>query len=173
MVNWCKDKPKINLTIDTIMFVVLMAIVGIGFLMKYVLVPGYIRNLMYDGNINLYFLGLNRHGWGSIHLWLSFLLLFLLAFHIILHWKMIVCIFQRMVPIKRWRIVISVIIVGIGLFMALFPFLIKPKQLLREPRHRNKNDNSYLLPDDQRVIIPLEGCWTLPTRNTILESTDV
>jgi hypothetical protein len=152
MGNWFKDKTKINLTIDTIMFVVLMAITGIGFLMKYVLVPGYIRK-MYDDNVELYFLGLNRHGWGSIHLWLGFLLLSLLAFHIILHWKIIISIFQRMVPIKRWRIVISVIMLVIGLFMALFPFLIKPKQLLHEPRHRNRNDNTYLFPSNQHESI--------------------
>ena len=153
MINWCKDKPKINLIIDAIIFMTLMSITGMGFLMKYVLVPGYIRNIMYDGNVDLYFLGLNRHEWGSIHLWLSFFFLFLLTFHIILHWKMIRCIFQRLVPLKSWRILISIMIVVIGLFMALFPFFIEPKQVLREPRHRNRKDNADLFPQHTIPLI--------------------
>jgi predicted membrane protein len=108
---------------------------------------------MYDGNVDLYFLGLNRHEWGSIHLWLSFFFLFLLAFHIILHWKMIACIFQRMVPIKLWRIVVAVMIVGISLFLALFFFFIEPKQVLREPRHRNRKDNADLFPQHTIPLI--------------------
>ena len=138
------------------MFVTLMTITGIGFLMKYVLVAGYKRNLLYDGNVELYFLGFTRHEWGSIHLWLSVFFLLLLAFHIVLHWKMIACIFQCMVPIKLWRIVVVVIIVGISLFMALFSFFIAPKQLLREPHHRNRNDNVDLSPSNQRTILQVE-----------------
>ena len=92
--NWCKDKSKLNLVIDAIMLVLLMAIAGLGFLIKYVLVPGYKRNALYQGDVELYFMGLTRHEWGSIHLWLSYVFLALMILHIFFHWKMITCIFR-------------------------------------------------------------------------------
>lgn len=63
MRNWKKNKTKINLAIDAVMFIVLMAMAGLGFMIKYVLVPGYKRNILYERDLELYFLGLTRHEW--------------------------------------------------------------------------------------------------------------
>ena len=71
MISWNKNKTKINLTIDAIMLLALMAIAGLGFLIKYVLIPGYKRNVLYPGDVELFFMGITRHEWGRIHL-LSF-----------------------------------------------------------------------------------------------------
>ena len=94
MTDWRKNKTKINLVIDSTMLLVLMTIAGLGFLIKFVLIPGYKRNAFYQGDVELYFMGLTRHEWGRIHLLLGFVLLFLLLLHIILHWYMIVCILK-------------------------------------------------------------------------------
>ena len=72
-------KTKINFTIDSLMLIVMMAIAGIGFLMKFILIPGKERWLVYGTNVELYWLGLDRHEWGTIHLWLGYILLFLLV----------------------------------------------------------------------------------------------
>lgn len=41
--NWC-DQSKLYLSIDIIMLLLLMPLAGIGFLIKYVLIPGLQRN---------------------------------------------------------------------------------------------------------------------------------
>ena len=55
------NKSKLNLIIDFIMLIILIVIAGIGFLIKYVLVPGFKRNEIYGQDMELYFWGLDRH----------------------------------------------------------------------------------------------------------------
>ena len=105
IIQFCKDRSKLNLVLDALMLMLMMAIAGIGFLMKFILLPGYLRNEVYGKNVDLYFLNLDRHQWGKIHLILSIAFLLFLLLHIILHWKVIVCVFSRMVPGKIPRII--------------------------------------------------------------------
>ncbi len=140
MINWNKEKAKINLVIDAIMFVLFMAIAGLGFLIKFILVAGYKRNALYAGDVDLKFLGLDRHAWGSIHLWMGIILIILLVLHIILHWRLIVCIFSRMIktPLLRYFIGIS-LLVG-SLILALSPFLVSPEISPLPRRHIHSNN---------------------------------
>lgn len=135
MKNWNKDKPKINLIIDFAMLILLMAIAGLGFLIKYILVPGYKRNLLYEGDVELYFMGMDRHEWGSIHLWLSFIFLALMILHIILHWRMITCIFRQMFQNRVARSAIAVFTGLTALFLAVYPFSVKPVVSAAELKH--------------------------------------
>jgi len=143
--NIISDKPKLNIVIDIIMFLLMMLIAGIGFLMKYVLVAGFKRNIDYGVNIDLQFLGLTRHQWGDIHLILSISFLILLIIHIILHWKFILCTFQRMIPTKGKRITIVAIITVLSLLLISFPLFIRPEKVSHEPNYKNKNHKSYNL----------------------------
>ena len=81
------DKSKLNFVIDALMFLCLMAMAGLGFLMKYVLPSGRDAWAKYGSNLQLSWLGWDRHDWGDIHLYLAFTLLTLLVLHIILHWQ--------------------------------------------------------------------------------------
>ena len=134
------DKSKLNLIIDLIMLLLMMPIAGIGFLMKYVLVPGFERNVLYGNNVDLEFWGQTRHQWGSIHLILSITFLALLILHTILHWKMIVIIFRRMIPSKAIRLVLVSLITVTGLLSISFPLFVKPELVQKEPLHRNSHD---------------------------------
>ena len=96
-------KTKINFIIDITMFIIMMGIAGLGLLMKYILIPGKDRWAVYGNKVDLYFLGLDRHEWGSVHVILSYFLLILLAFHIILHWKMILCIYRKIIDSRMIR----------------------------------------------------------------------
>ena len=62
---------KWNYLIDAGLFICMMAIAGIGLLMKYVVLPGREVNLIYGNQTDLLFLGLDRHQWGSIHFIIS------------------------------------------------------------------------------------------------------
>jgi hypothetical protein len=133
-------KSNTNLIIDAIMFVTMMAVTGLGLLMKYVLIPGYKRAGLYDNDIELYFWGLTRHQWGTIHLCISCFLLFLLALHIILHWNMIICIFRKMIVRKEMRIVIGLSIGLIIFFVTLIPFIIHPEIVPIARQHKHSRD---------------------------------
>ena len=135
--KWC-NQSKLNLGIDIIMLLLLMPLAGIGFLIKYVLIPGIQRNERYGAGVELEFWGLTRHQWGSIHLIISIVFLVLLLLHIILHWKMIVGIFKRMIPDKALRAISATLIAGAGFLMIAFPLFVKPEIVARESLHLNR-----------------------------------
>jgi len=101
------DKAKLNFIIDALMFICMTAIVGFGILMKFILIPGKERWGKYGRSVELLWLGMDRHEWGTIHLSIGFMLLGLLALHIVLHWKVIVGLFQKMVGNQKARRICS------------------------------------------------------------------
>jgi hypothetical protein len=122
------DKPKINFVIDALMFLCLMAMAGLGFLMKYVLVPGRVAQAKYGRPVQLTWLGWDRHDWGDLHLYLAFALLGILVIHLILHWKMILGLYARLIPDPRRRTRIAFAFLIITVLLLCFPFLISPKE---------------------------------------------
>jgi len=133
-----KNKNQMNLVIDAVMFLVLTAIAGLGLLMKFILIPGYKRVELYENDVEFYFLGLTRHDWGNVHLWLGFIFLSLLLLHIILHWNMIVCIFRQMVSGRNLRTILAIVIGTAGLFLLLSPLFIKPETGPSTSKYRHR-----------------------------------
>lgn len=134
------NKTKLNLNIDLIMFIVMMAVAGIGFLIRFVLVPGFKRNEIYGTGVELYYLGLDRHQWGTVHLILSFSLLFLLVLHIVFHWKQIVGNFKRMVSDRKWRIVLTSLFVSLSVLLGIMPLFVEPEIREGVPHHNKEKD---------------------------------
>ncbi len=148
---------KTNLVIDAVMFIVLMAMAGLGFMIKFIILPGYKANEVYGSNVELRFLGLDRHQWGNIHLYLSLFFLFLLLLHIILHWRMIICIFRSMFSGAKTRLVLSLIVGAVGCFLVLGPFFVKPEITQfqgRDMRHRSVIVNEESGFSDIGVTVP-------------------
>ena len=106
-------RAKLNLIIDGLMLVCMAALAGIGLLMKYVLIPGFQRWEVYGRNVELFIWTLDRHGWGRIHYVLGLVVIVLLTLHIVLHWRMVVAIYQTIIPSRSVRIVIAVILIVI------------------------------------------------------------
>jgi len=121
------NKAKLNFVIDALMFLCMTAIAGLGFLMKYVLLPGRESTVKYGRKVELFLLGLDRHDWGAIHLYLGFLLLALLALHIVLHWNMIPGLFAKLVVSAKGRWKLALVYVALAAALLLFPFLISPE----------------------------------------------
>ncbi len=128
------DKPKLTFVIDALMFLCLMAMAGLGFLMKYTLPPGRAVWAKYGRNLELSWLGWDRHDWGDIHLYLAFALLTLLVIHLILHWQQILGLFRRLVPDPQRRYRLALIFLLLSLLLIYFPFLITPDM---QPRGRS------------------------------------
>ena len=125
------DKSKLNFVIDALMFLCLMAMAGLGFLMKYPLPSGRDSWAKYGSNLQFSWLGWDRHDWGDIHLYLAFTLLSLLVLHVILHWQQILGLFQRLVPNPRPRYRIALIFLLLSRLLIYFPFLITPDSKTR------------------------------------------
>jgi hypothetical protein len=120
------DRTNLNFVIDALMFLCLMALAGLGFLMKYVLLPGREARVKYGRNVDLTWLGWDRHDWGQIHLYLALILLGLLVIHLILHWQMILGLYARLIPDPQTRFRLAMALLIITVLLLYFPFLITP-----------------------------------------------
>ncbi|MFP3867961.1 MAG: DUF4405 domain-containing protein [Desulfobacteraceae bacterium] len=146
------NKPKVNFVIDALMFMIMCAIAGIGFLIKYVLIPGEDRWAVYGRNVDLLWFGMNRHEWGSIHLYLALSLLTLLVIHIILHWQMVLSLFRSLVPGAKARSVITVIFLFICLISISFSLFVTPEvEELRRGRGRRSGAGQEIFQVNQPV----------------------
>jgi len=140
------------------------AIAGIGFLMKVVLIPGEDRWIKYGKNVELYVLNMDRHEWGTIHLVVALVLLGLLLFHTILHWKLIVCLFRKLVNGTLAHKLVTSIFVFTSALLFLFAFFVKPEigeitqgqgrlvtdeNIISETEITDTRDNKAIIKDDE------------------------
>lgn len=137
------DKSKVNIVIDALMFLCVMAIAGIGFLLKFVLLPGKQTVAVYGRKVDLFFLGMDRHGWGTIHFIIACVFLGFLTVHIILHWNMILSLSRKLIGSNVVRIIIATIIVIIGVFLVVFPLGVKPEVQESEQKGRHPRKSNY------------------------------
>jgi len=153
------DKPKLNFIIDALMFLCLMALAGLGFLMRYALPSGRDAWANYGSKLQFSWLGWDRHAWGDLHLYLAFALLSLLVLHIILHWHQVLGLFHRLVPDSRRRYLIAVIFLVLSLLLICFPFLITPdREAPRGGGRRSQVDGAptvFAIPG--RLLTPAGG----------------
>ncbi|MFA4835869.1 MAG: DUF4405 domain-containing protein [Dehalococcoidia bacterium] len=121
------NRPKINFILDALMFLCASAVGGTGFLIRYDLITGRERWDKYATNVELSFWGMDRHEWGQIHLVLIFILMGLLALHIILHWDMIPGLWRKLIGRQKVRWIIATVFIAAALLLLLFPFMVDPK----------------------------------------------
>lgn len=127
-------KSTLNFIINAIMFIVMSALAGIGFLLKYQLISGKERWIVYGDNYELFFLGLDRHQWGMIHLILGFILLGLLVLHIIFNWNMVTCVYCKLIHKSFTNKLFTILFIGIGVLLMIIPFFISPQ--IGDPEHK-------------------------------------
>lgn len=118
-------KNTLNYIIDIIMFILMMTLIGIGFLMKYILITGQERWIKYGRNVEETFLGLDRHGWGKVHLIIGLTLFAVLVLHLILHWKSITRFFKNAFANRALRISFVTILLLVSAGLVIFPFFVK------------------------------------------------
>ena len=116
-------KSYINLIVDIVMLLLLAAIGGIGILIKYVMPSNYsVRRegvTSYASDI----MGMNRHEWGYIHWILSVAFLVFIVIHIVLHWRMVISTFNRMIPNKTICNIVCVVILTLVMLFFVLPFV--------------------------------------------------
>lgn len=80
-------RPFLNFIIDVAAFAGFVLLSSTGVLMRYILPPG-------SGHYSTIW-SLDRHEWGGIHFWISVVFFFILALHLVLHWRWIVSLLMR------------------------------------------------------------------------------
>ena len=120
-------RPRANFIINAAMLLCGAALAGIGFLMKFVLIPGKDRFAVYGRNVDLFFFGLERHQWGTLHLWLALALIALLAVHIALHLSWIVAMIRTIIAGRTAQKIIVAVFLLLCLLFALFSFVVQPE----------------------------------------------
>ena len=106
--------------VDTLMFVTILGVVAIGVLMAFFIPEGRL-----GAGQSKYFLGLHRHQWGDIHLYLSLAFAIFAAIHIVLAWSWVrgkaSCIYG-----KSWKAAVGLTVLAAVLVPAVF-WLVAPK----------------------------------------------
>ena len=121
------SKSNINFIIDALMLLVMCGKIGIGLMIKYVLITGQQKWEKFGANLEQRILGIDRHEWGSIHLYLGFVFLVLFAFHIVLHWNMIGCMYRRLINSLSVRKAFAVPFLSVCFIIIIIPFALKPE----------------------------------------------
>lgn len=103
------------------------ALAGIGFLLKYQLISGKERWIVYGDNYELFFLGLDRHQWGMIHLILGFILIGLLVLHIVFNWNMVTCVYCKLIKKNLTNKLLTLLFISVGALFMIVPFIITPQ----------------------------------------------
>ncbi len=140
-------KTKLNFTNDLILFLCMMLIIGIGFIMNWVLPTGREVREVYGRGVELTLWGWDRHEWGELHFILGLVFLALLMLHLFLHWSFIKGTFRSYIKNKWLRITVTVIFLCVGLG-SLSSWIMKPK--VHKPSqgyemdHEDEHSDSHL-----------------------------
>lgn len=121
-----KTKTQQNFIIDAIMFLIMMALAGTGFLTRYVLLSGQAGKAVFGQKVEMSMLGIGKETWHDIHLYLGFLLLFLLVLHIVLHWKQITILYGRFIQADKLRHAVLALFILLSILLVIFPFILSP-----------------------------------------------
>ncbi len=162
-------KSKWNLIIDAIMFILMMALIGVGLLTKYVLLTGQKKWDKFGNNCEFTWLGFDRQGWNDIHFILGLVLVGLLVLHILLHWKMMIGIYKSLIKSRGMRMFIGWFILILSLLLVFFFYMVEPvvEDSTVHFRNRNPEVNSQFFHDE---VIPVEEKVSDPkTENSVTE----
>ena len=149
-------KSKINFIIDVLMFVIMFFIGGTGFLLKYIFISGKERWVKYGSNVDMILFGMDSHEWETVHYILGIILFGLLALHIILHWKIILCLYRKLIKSQKVRTMITVIFIIISLILLFFPFVMNVTIQKSENTRRHQEATS-----SQVTNLQVRGYMTL------------
>jgi len=94
------SRTALNAIVDAVAYAGLVALATTGLMLRFQMPPG-------SGGLHgmgsgagagsrpvTVVWGLSRHEWGSVHYWIALVLMAVLAGHLILHWKWIVCVLR-------------------------------------------------------------------------------
>lgn len=161
-----------NTLVDGLALIAFVLLASTGLLLSYQLPPGSGGREMLGmghgaGEKSVLFLwGLTRHEWGEIHYWLSLSIMAILAVHLFLHGKWILCLFKPS-GTKEYS-GMRLLLGGIGLFslmaLALVPYASSPIELERSTLQRDTIESESH--DTHEADLGIRGRMTLAEIST-------
>ena len=105
-------KNLIHRVLNLLLYIAFCAMVGTGLLMAYRLPPGS------RGGRGLTVLGMDRHEWGDVHLWISYIVIAAVIAHLGMNWTWLKKIAASMKPLRLLGgLVVGIIIVVVLLVL--------------------------------------------------------
>lgn len=121
------DKSKLDFCIEALVFLVITALAGLGLLIKYILIPGREAWAKYGRQMEITWLGLDRHACIEAQLYLVFLLLGLAILYVMLQRKVILSLLTRFIPQHFSRIGVASIFLVVAMTLLALPLLATPE----------------------------------------------
>ena len=109
------------------MFLIMTALAGLGLLIKYVLIPGREAWAKWGRQMEITWLGLDRHAWVEVLPYLAFLLLGLFILRVILHGKMISALLTRFISQPVSRLGVAFVFLVVAMTLLALPLLVTPE----------------------------------------------
>jgi hypothetical protein len=157
-------KPThLNALIDAIAFIAFLFLLTTGLLLEYQLPPGsgglHDRGAgqgASDRSVQLVW-GWTRHEWGQIHYWLALTITAVLAFHLLLHWKWIVCMVRgKPTAASGYRLTLGVVGLVFTVLLSAVPLMsattrvsrreLRESRASQEAQVHESNDRSNVVP---------------------------
>ena len=114
-------KNLIHRVLNLLLYIAFCAMVGTGLLMAYHLPPGS------RGGSGLTVLGMDRHEWGDVHLWISYTVIAAVIVHLGMNWTWLKKIAASMKPMRLW----GGLLVGIAIIVVLIVLQCNNRRLPR------------------------------------------
>lgn len=123
-------RTHLNALVDGIAFIAFLLLLSTGLLLEYQLPAGSGGLQGYgsghgasDRPVHMVW-GWTRHEWGQLHYWLALAMMAVLAFHVVLHWKWIVCIVQgKPSTTSGHRLILGVVGLAFAVLLAMVPLM--------------------------------------------------
>jgi hypothetical protein len=158
-------RTQLNFAIDTAAFAAFLFLVSSGLLLRYQLPAG-------SGGLHgvgagrgaadrpvAILWGLSRHDWGAIHYWTAGLLIAILAVHLVLHWKWIICVVggkQREASGVRFGLGLAAVVALV--LIAAAPLLAPIERVSRGEFERGNSESDLIT---QGTVAEIRGSMTL------------
>jgi len=121
--------------VDITAFISFVFMISTGVLMRYVLPPRSGRFIE--------ILGMNRHEWGDIHFYISFVFLLILSLHLLLHWHFIINLFTGQAKnVLNYRFLLGLFALLAVIALAVAP-LVVPIEETGEPAGHQHGRGRY------------------------------
>jgi hypothetical protein len=131
--------------VDVLMFISMLGIIVVGLLMAFAMASGPMVN-----ESEKYFLGLHRHQWGTLHLYLSLFFIAMLILHLALEWSWVKGKSQKIFKTK-WKQAL-LIMTGLSVLVLILFWIFTPKYPVEYKDFGRGQGRAKLLPRTESAV---------------------
>jgi hypothetical protein len=138
------NKNHLKYLIDSLLFICLIGLAGIGFLQGLVLAEGPVEDVS-----KKYFMGLHTHQWGHIHFYISIAFTVLIIIHLILSWNWIKATSKKIFKNKWGTALIGMVVIALVIPLIFWAFSLQNAEKYAEYGTRSGRGRNINLTEKQ------------------------